>query len=68
MKEFAFLLGEIELLEPVLSASVAPLIGISPAAASVIEGQQLTLPCALLAGNPIPERQWVKNSAMVRTL
>ncbi|KAM5295481.1 hemicentin-1 isoform 3-T3 [Glossophaga mutica] len=42
---------------------VAPLIGISPAAASVVEGQQLTLPCALLAGNPIPERRWVKNSA-----
>ncbi|EPY80556.1 hypothetical protein CB1_000818017, partial [Camelus ferus] len=44
---------------------VAPLIGISPSVTSVIEGQQLTLPCALLAGNPIPERQWVKNSAML---
>ncbi|KAG8517174.1 Hemicentin-1 [Galemys pyrenaicus] len=42
---------------------VAPLIGISPSVASVIEGQQLTLPCALLAGNPIPERRWMKNSA-----
>ncbi|KAB1258940.1 Hemicentin-1 [Camelus dromedarius] len=48
-----------------LSDSVAPLIGISPSVTSVIEGQQLTLPCALLAGNPIPERQWVKNSAML---
>ncbi|XP_036128071.1 hemicentin-1 [Molossus molossus] len=44
---------------------VAPLIGISPAVTSVIEGQQLTLPCALLAGNPIPERRWVRNSAML---
>ncbi|XP_004688211.1 PREDICTED: hemicentin-1 [Condylura cristata] len=44
---------------------VAPLIGISPSVASVIEGQQLTLPCALLAGNPIPERRWMKNSAML---
>ncbi|MEJ1270154.1 hypothetical protein NN561_000975 [Cricetulus griseus] len=43
---------------------VAPLIGISPSVASVIEGQQLTLPCTLLAGNPIPERRWIKNSAM----
>uniref|UniRef100_A0A8C6QPP1 Hemicentin-1 n=1 Tax=Nannospalax galili TaxID=1026970 RepID=A0A8C6QPP1_NANGA len=42
---------------------VAPLIGITPSAASVIEGQQLTLPCTLLAGNPIPERRWMKNSA-----
>nr|XP_036865807.1 hemicentin-1 [Manis javanica] len=44
---------------------VAPLIGISPAVISIIEGQQLTLPCALLAGNPIPERRWIKNSAML---
>uniref|UniRef100_H0WC62 Hemicentin-1 n=1 Tax=Cavia porcellus TaxID=10141 RepID=H0WC62_CAVPO len=44
---------------------VAPLIGISPAVASVIEGQPLTLPCTLLAGNPIPERRWTKNSAML---
>ncbi|XP_038398241.1 hemicentin-1 isoform X3 [Canis lupus familiaris] len=44
---------------------VAPLIGISPSVTSVIEGQQLTLPCALLAGNPIPERRWIKNSAML---
>ncbi|KAJ8794802.1 hypothetical protein J1605_018795 [Eschrichtius robustus] len=44
---------------------VAPLIGISPPVTSVIEGQQLTLPCVLLAGNPIPERRWIKNSAML---
>uniref|UniRef100_A0A8C9DLV3 Hemicentin-1 n=1 Tax=Prolemur simus TaxID=1328070 RepID=A0A8C9DLV3_PROSS len=44
---------------------VAPLIGISPSVANVIEGQPLTLPCTLLAGNPIPERRWIKNSAML---
>uniref|UniRef100_A0A803Y2N3 Ig-like domain-containing protein n=1 Tax=Meleagris gallopavo TaxID=9103 RepID=A0A803Y2N3_MELGA len=44
---------------------VAPLIGISPATANVIEGQQLTLPCVLLAGNPIPDRKWIKNSVLV---
>uniref|UniRef100_A0ABM5GDB4 Hemicentin-1 n=1 Tax=Pogona vitticeps TaxID=103695 RepID=A0ABM5GDB4_9SAUR len=44
---------------------VAPLIGMSPATANVIEGQQLTLSCMLLAGNPIPERKWIKNSMMV---
>uniref|UniRef100_A0A670IF80 Hemicentin 1 n=1 Tax=Podarcis muralis TaxID=64176 RepID=A0A670IF80_PODMU len=41
---------------PQLILFVAPLIGMSPAAANVIEGQQLTLSCVLLAGNPIPER------------
>uniref|UniRef100_A0A8C8BGQ6 Ig-like domain-containing protein n=1 Tax=Otus sunia TaxID=257818 RepID=A0A8C8BGQ6_9STRI len=45
---------------------VTPLIGVSPATANVIEGQQLTLPCVLLAGNPIPERRWIKNSMVVR--
>ncbi|ELV11507.1 Hemicentin-1 [Tupaia chinensis] len=43
----------------------APLIGISPSVANVVEGQQLTLPCTLLAGNPIPERRWIKNAAML---
>ncbi|XP_071421021.1 hemicentin-1 [Pithys albifrons albifrons] len=44
---------------------VTPLIGASPATANVIEGQQLTLPCVLLAGNPIPDRRWIKNSVVV---
>uniref|UniRef100_A0A8B9QFV8 Ig-like domain-containing protein n=1 Tax=Apteryx owenii TaxID=8824 RepID=A0A8B9QFV8_APTOW len=44
---------------------VTPLIGVSPATANVIEGQQLTLPCMLLAGNPIPDRRWIKNSMLV---
>ncbi|OPJ77524.1 hemicentin-1 isoform B [Patagioenas fasciata monilis] len=44
---------------------VTPLIGVSPATANVIEGQQLTLPCVLLAGNPIPERRWIKNSMVL---
>ncbi|XP_034265503.1 hemicentin-1 isoform X1 [Pantherophis guttatus] len=44
---------------------VAPLIAMSPATANVIEGQQLTLSCILLAGNPIPERKWIKSSMVV---
>ncbi|XP_029473326.1 LOW QUALITY PROTEIN: hemicentin-1 [Rhinatrema bivittatum] len=44
---------------------VAPAIGVSPAVANVIEGQQLTLPCVLLAGNPLPERRWIKNSVVL---
>ncbi|NXB77102.1 HMCN1 protein, partial [Donacobius atricapilla] len=44
---------------------VAPLIGASPATANVIEGQQLTLPCVLLAGNPIPDRRWIKNNVVL---
>ncbi|XP_021098568.1 hemicentin-1 [Heterocephalus glaber] len=58
--------GKIQSLATVtVTGLVAPLIGISPSVANVIEGQQLTLPCTLLAGNPIPERQWTKNSAML---
>ncbi|NXJ63832.1 HMCN1 protein, partial [Rostratula benghalensis] len=44
---------------------VTPLIGVSPATANVIEGQQLTLPCVLLAGNPIPDRRWIKNNMVL---
>uniref|UniRef100_A0A8C6YIL3 Hemicentin 1 n=1 Tax=Nothoprocta perdicaria TaxID=30464 RepID=A0A8C6YIL3_NOTPE len=33
--------------------------------ANVIEGQQLTLPCVLLAGNPIPDRRWIKNNIVL---
>lgn len=39
----------------------------SPAVLSVVEDQQLTLPCVLLAGNPLPERQWLHNYGLVRT-
>uniref|UniRef100_A0A8C9UE41 Hemicentin 1 n=1 Tax=Serinus canaria TaxID=9135 RepID=A0A8C9UE41_SERCA len=48
-----------------LFVQVTPLIGASPATANVIEGQQLTLPCVLLAGNPIPERRWIKNNVVL---
>ncbi|XP_009958752.1 PREDICTED: hemicentin-1-like, partial [Leptosomus discolor] len=44
---------------------VTPLIGVSPATANVIEGQHLTLPCVLLAGNPVPDRRWIKNSMVL---
>ncbi|NWV42606.1 HMCN1 protein, partial [Grantiella picta] len=44
---------------------VTPLIGASPPTANVIEGQQLTLPCVLLAGNPIPDRRWIKNGVVL---
>lgn len=39
----------------------------SPAVLSVIKDQQVTLPCVLLAGNPLPERQWLHNYGLVRT-
>nr|XP_033816119.1 hemicentin-1 isoform X1 [Geotrypetes seraphini] len=44
---------------------VPPAIGVSPAMANVIEGQQLTLPCVLLAGNPLPDRRWIKNNVVL---
>ncbi|XP_036375886.1 hemicentin-1 [Megalops cyprinoides] len=44
---------------------VSPVIGISPAMVNVIEEQQVTLPCVLLAGNPLPERRWLRNNGLV---
>lgn len=39
----------------------------SPTMLNVIEDQQVTLPCVLLAGNPLPERQWLHDYSLVRT-
>uniref|UniRef100_A0A4W6D352 Hemicentin-1 n=1 Tax=Lates calcarifer TaxID=8187 RepID=A0A4W6D352_LATCA len=44
---------------------VSPVIAMSPAVLSVIKDQQVTLPCVLLAGNPLPERQWLHNYGLV---
>ncbi|KAM4642152.1 hemicentin-1 [Discoglossus pictus] len=44
---------------------VPPVIGESPNAVTVIEGNQITLPCIVLAGNPLPERHWVKNNVVL---
>ncbi|XP_071342317.1 hemicentin-1 isoform X2 [Trachinotus anak] len=44
---------------------VLPVIAMSPAVLSVIEDQQMTLPCVLLAGNPLPQRQWLHNYGLV---
>lgn len=48
-------------------SAAPPLIAVSPAVLNVIEDQQVTLPCVLLAGNPLPERQWLHNYGLVRT-
>ncbi|MGH0125472.1 UNVERIFIED_CONTAM: hypothetical protein FKN15_054569 [Acipenser sinensis] len=44
---------------------VNPVIGISPAVVNVIEGQQVTLPCVLLSGKPLPERRWLRNDGVL---
>ncbi|KAM4548643.1 hemicentin-1 isoform 1-T1 [Odontesthes bonariensis] len=44
---------------------VSPVIAMNPAVLNVIEDQQLTLPCLLLAGNPLPKRQWLHNYGLV---
>ncbi|XP_028259472.1 hemicentin-1 [Parambassis ranga] len=44
---------------------VSPVIAMSPTVLGVIEDQQVTLPCVLLAGNPLPERQWLHNYGLV---
>uniref|UniRef100_A0A3Q1K5W9 Ig-like domain-containing protein n=1 Tax=Anabas testudineus TaxID=64144 RepID=A0A3Q1K5W9_ANATE len=43
----------------------SPVIAMSPGVLSVIEDQQLTLPCVLLAGNPLPERQWLHDYGLL---
>ncbi|XP_075689566.1 hemicentin-1 [Rhinoderma darwinii] len=48
-----------------LTGLVIPAIGESPHVVNVIEGNQITLPCVLLAGNPLPVRQWLKNNVVV---
>ncbi|XP_061153333.1 hemicentin-1 isoform X4 [Syngnathus typhle] len=42
-----------------------PVIAMSPSVISVIKDQQVTLACVLLAGNPLPERQWLHNYGFV---
>nr|XP_061831771.1 hemicentin-1-like isoform X1 [Nerophis lumbriciformis] len=44
---------------------VSPIIAMSPAVINVIEDRQVTLPCVLLAGNPLPERQWLHNYGLL---
>ncbi|XP_028442537.1 hemicentin-1 isoform X3 [Perca flavescens] len=46
-------------------AKVSPVVAMSPTVLSVIEDQQVTLPCVLLAGNPLPERQWLHDYSLV---
>ncbi|KAI7799480.1 hemicentin-1 isoform X1 [Triplophysa rosa] len=46
---------------------VSPMIALSPAVVSVIEDQQVTLPCVLLAGNPLPERHWLHDNGLVES-
>nr|DBA18217.1 TPA: hypothetical protein GDO54_016492 [Pyxicephalus adspersus] len=48
-----------------ITGLVNPVIGESPPVVNVIEGNQVTLPCILLAGNPLPVRQWLKNSEVI---
>ncbi|CAG11611.1 unnamed protein product [Tetraodon nigroviridis] len=46
---------------------VLPVIARSPSVLSVVEDQPVTLPCVLLAGNPLPARQWLHNYGLVTT-
>ncbi|KAK7889294.1 hypothetical protein WMY93_024854 [Mugilogobius chulae] len=44
---------------------VSPVISLSPTVLGVVEDQQVTLPCVLLAGNPLPERRWLHNYGLL---
>lgn len=47
-------------------SAVSPVIARSASVLSVLEDQPVTLPCLLLAGNPLPVRQWLHNYGLVR--
>uniref|UniRef100_A0A3Q3ALP3 Hemicentin 1 n=1 Tax=Kryptolebias marmoratus TaxID=37003 RepID=A0A3Q3ALP3_KRYMA len=57
--------GRIQTQAKITVTGLKPIIAMSPAFLSVVEDQQLTLPCVLLAGNPLPERQWLHNYGLV---
>ncbi|XP_049335709.1 hemicentin-1 isoform X1 [Astyanax mexicanus] len=48
-----------------ITGLVSPVIALSPAEVSVIEEQQVTLPCVLLAGNPLPQRHWIHENTLI---
>ncbi|KAM9324527.1 hemicentin-1 [Gastrophryne carolinensis] len=48
-----------------ITGLVPPAIGEGPSVINVIEGNQVTLPCILLSGNPIPVKQWLKNNEVL---
>ncbi|KAJ0065491.1 hypothetical protein NL108_012446 [Boleophthalmus pectinirostris] len=58
--------GSIETVARVtVTGLVSPAIALSPTVLSVVEDQQVTLPCVLLAGNPLPERRWLHNYGLL---
>uniref|UniRef100_A0A3P9M5Z2 Hemicentin 1 n=1 Tax=Oryzias latipes TaxID=8090 RepID=A0A3P9M5Z2_ORYLA len=57
--------GRIQTQATITVTGLPPVIAVSPAVINVMDGQQLTLPCVLLAGNPLPERQWLHNYGLV---
>uniref|UniRef100_A0AAV2L311 Ig-like domain-containing protein n=1 Tax=Knipowitschia caucasica TaxID=637954 RepID=A0AAV2L311_KNICA len=44
---------------------VSPVLALSPAVLSVVKEQPLTLPCVLLAGNPLPDKSWLHNYGLL---
>ncbi|GCB67129.1 hypothetical protein scyTo_0010207 [Scyliorhinus torazame] len=44
---------------------VAPEVVESISVVNVLEGRSLTLPCVVLAGNPFPERYWLKDNQLL---
>ncbi|XP_067825529.1 hemicentin-1-like [Heptranchias perlo] len=48
-----------------ITGLVVPKVAESAAVVSVLEGRSLTLPCLVLAGNPFPERYWLKDNQLL---
>ncbi|XP_078407396.1 LOW QUALITY PROTEIN: hemicentin-1-like [Cetorhinus maximus] len=48
-----------------ITGLVAPDVVASAPVVNVLEGRSLTLPCVVLAGNPFPERFWLKDNQLL---
>ncbi|XP_059849711.1 hemicentin-1-like [Hypanus sabinus] len=60
--QFGVIRGEMAL---TVTGLVAPELAGSVPVISVLESRSLTLPCVILAGNPYPERYWLKDSQLL---
>ncbi|KAM4696629.1 hemicentin-2 [Rhinophrynus dorsalis] len=44
----------------------SPVLAVAPSAVTVLAGHPVSLPCKLIAGNPLPVQRWIKDSAALQ--
>ncbi|KAM4662543.1 hemicentin-2 [Discoglossus pictus] len=45
---------------------VAPEVAVAPSEVTVLEGHSVSLPCTIMAGNPLPVQRWFKDSGSLQ--